>query len=95
MPRPAKAGATMITTGSPPGALLGGGAVASRAPCLRGDKLSSMVWRCLLRGVHIFRGGMLVFMQHTGVVERLFMGMRPPAVAAVRDSQQQRMAPIP
>jgi hypothetical protein len=33
-------------------------------------------------------------MQHIGVVKRLFMKVRPPA-AAVRDSQQQRIALIP
>ncbi len=34
-------------------------------------------------------------MQHTGVVKRLFMEVRPPAVAAVRNGQQERMAPTP
>jgi hypothetical protein len=38
---------------------------------------------------------MLIFMQHTGVGERLFMEVRPPVVAVVGDSQQQRIAPIP
>jgi hypothetical protein len=36
---------------------------------------------------------MLIFMQHTGVAERLSIEVRPPA--AVRNSHQQRMAPIP
>jgi hypothetical protein len=38
---------------------------------------------------------MLIFVQHIGFVKRLFMEVRPPAVAAVRDSQQQRIGPIP
>jgi hypothetical protein len=38
---------------------------------------------------------MLIFMQHTGLAKRLFMEVRPLAVAAVRDSYQLRMAPIP
>jgi hypothetical protein len=41
-----------------------------------------------------FGCGMLIFMQHTGAVKRLFMEVRPPA-AAVGDTQQQRIAPIP
>jgi hypothetical protein len=45
-----------------------------------------------VRRVRIFRGAMLIFMQHRGVVRRLFMEVRPPALATVGDSHQRRIA---
>jgi hypothetical protein len=65
-----------------------------RSPPARGQAFAR-AGGCLLRSVRIFRGRMLIFMQHTCLAKRLFMEVRPLAVAAVRDSQQQRMAPIP
>jgi hypothetical protein len=73
--RLANAARTVADAGSPPGAL-------------RGDKLSSTAGRHLLRSVRIFRGGMLLFYATYRLREASFMEMRPPAVAAVRDSQQ-------
>jgi hypothetical protein len=37
---------------------------------------------------------MLIFMQHTGIVKRLFMEVRP-AAAAAGDGHQQGTAPFP
>jgi hypothetical protein len=53
-------------------------------PAVARDKLPAAE-RCLLRSVHISRG-MLIFMQHTGVVKRLFVEVRPQAAAG--DSHQ-------
>jgi hypothetical protein len=45
--------------------------------------------------VTIFPGGMLIFVQQTGVVKRLFIGVRLPAVAAAAgDNHQQRITQI-
>jgi hypothetical protein len=50
-----------------------------------GQWFGPMAGRCLLRSVRIFRGGMLIFMEHTGVAKRLSMEVRPPAVDAGHD----------
>jgi hypothetical protein len=85
----------VVGVASAPGTLLGDGTLALGVPRLRGDKLSGRAGRCFVRSVHRFRGGMLIFMQHTGVAKRLFMEVRPPAVAAVGDRRQERIASLP